>query len=60
MFLIPLHGVAVSRAFVVLESVGEGSGVASEREVVAGVRSQNHRARHIEAVQITLKRCRCH
>lgn len=44
MFLIPLHSVAVSRALVIFERVGEGGCVASEREVVACVRSQNHRA----------------
>lgn len=44
MFLIPLHSVAVSRALVVFERIGKSCGVAAEREVVACIWSEHHRA----------------
>ena len=58
--LIPLHGVAVAAALVVFERVSKCGGITAEREVVARVGSQHQLARHVEAVEVTPKGCRCH
>ena len=57
---IPLHGVAVAAALVILQRVGERGGIAAEREIVARVRSEHHLAAHVETVEVTLERGRRH
>ena len=54
--LIPLHGVAVAAALVILKSIGERGGVTTEREVVARVGSEHHLTAHVEAVEVALQR----
>ena len=58
--LIPLHGIAVATALVILERVGECGGVAAEGEVVARVGSKHHGTTHVETVEIAGKGCRGH
>jgi hypothetical protein len=50
-----LHGIGVAASFVIFECIGQGAGVATEREIVAGVGSDDHRAAHVEAMQIALQ-----
>ena len=49
---IPLHGIAIAATLVVFKSIGEGGSIATEGEVVACVRREHHRARHIEAAEV--------
>ena len=53
---IPLHGVGITTALVVFERVGKRGGIATEREVIAGVWREHHLTAHVEAVQIALQR----
>ena len=55
---IPLHGIAIAATLVVFKSIGEGGSIATEGEVVACVRREHHRARHVEAVEVASER-RC-
>ena len=50
--LIPPHSIRVAASLVVLQGIGKRRGVAAEREIIAGIGRENHRARHIEAVQV--------
>ena len=58
--LIPLHGVGITASFIVLQSICKRRSVATEREVIAGIRSQHHRTTHIETVEVALQRSSCH
>ena len=53
---IPLHGVGITTALVVFERIGKRGGIATEREVIAGVWREHHLTAHVEAMQIALQR----
>ena len=53
---IPLHGVGITTALVVFERIGKRGGIATEREVIAGVWREHHLTAHVEAVEVALQR----
>ena len=55
-YLIPLYSIAIAASLVILQCVGKRGGVASEREVIACIWCEHHRARHVEAVEVASER----